>query len=63
MTCPVEIASDLSAWRAASVGDHAKHGLLLEGRGGAGNENTGSDLTGYGEEDYVVSLTETRSLL
>jgi hypothetical protein len=24
MICPVEIASDLSAWRAARVGDHAK---------------------------------------
>ena len=36
MICPVEIASDLSAWRAARVGDHAKHCGLLKGRGGAG---------------------------
>jgi hypothetical protein len=32
MICPVEIASDLSAFLAARVGDHAKHGVLLEGR-------------------------------
>ena len=32
MICPVEIARDLSALRAARVGDHAKHGVLLEGR-------------------------------
>jgi hypothetical protein len=32
MICPDELASDLSAWRAARVGDHAGHGKLLEGR-------------------------------
>jgi hypothetical protein len=26
MICPVELASDLSAWRAARVGGHARHG-------------------------------------
>src|SRR5271170_666026 len=55
MICPVEIASDLSALRAARVGDHAEHGGLLEGRDGAGDESTGSDLTGHGEEDYLVA--------
>src|SRR5664280_2864182 len=35
MICSVEIASDLSAFQAARVGDHAKHGLLLEGRDGS----------------------------
>ena len=55
MMCPVEIASDLSALRAARVGDHAEHGGLLEGRDGAGNESAGSDLTGDGEEDNLVA--------
>jgi hypothetical protein len=31
MICPVEIARDLFALRAARVGDHAKHDLLPEG--------------------------------
>ena len=30
MICPLEIASDLSALRAARVADHGKHGWLLE---------------------------------
>src|ERR1019366_4741754 len=55
MICPVEIAHDLSAFRAARVGDHAKHGFLLEGRSGAGDEGTGSDFAGPGEEDHVVA--------
>ena len=55
MICPVEIAGDLSALRAARVGDHAKHGFLLEGRDGADNESAGSDLTGDGEEAYLVA--------
>src|SRR6266704_6858962 len=38
MICPLEIASDLSALRAARVADHGKHGWLLEGRDGAGDE-------------------------
>src|SRR5882724_5625605 len=38
MICPVEIASDLSAWRAARVGDHAGHGFLHAGRDGAGEK-------------------------
>jgi hypothetical protein len=58
MICPVEIAHDLSAWRAAKVGDHAKHDLLPEGRSGAGDESAGSDFAGYGEEDYLVSSAE-----
>src|SRR5271165_2411377 len=55
MICPLEIARDLSALRAARVGDHGKHGLLLEGRDGAGDESTGSDLAGDGEEDHLVA--------
>ena len=30
MICPLEIASDLSALRAARVADHGKHGGLLK---------------------------------
>ena len=52
MICPAKIARDLSALRAARVGDHAKHGFLFEGRGGAGDESTGSDVAGDGEEDH-----------
>src|ERR1700686_1678727 len=55
MICPVEIASDMSAFRAAMVGDHAKHGFLPEGRSGAGDESTGCDVAGNGKEDYVVA--------
>ena len=54
MICPVEIASEMSAFRAARVGDHAKHDQLSEGRSGAGDESTGRDVAGDGEEDYVV---------
>ena len=45
----------MSALRAARVGDHAKHDLLPEGRSGAGDESTGSDFAGDGEEDHVVA--------
>src|SRR5208337_3576792 len=55
MICPVEIAGDLSALRAARVGDHAKHDLLPEGRSGAGDESTGSDIASHGEKDHVVA--------
>ena len=44
MICPVEIARDLSAFRAARVGEHAEHVLLHAGRDGAGDESTGSGL-------------------
>ena len=30
MICPVEIASDMSAWQAAGVGEHGRHVLLGE---------------------------------
>src|ERR1700683_3404489 len=46
MICPVEIASDMSAFRAV-VGDHAKHELLHRSRHGAGYESTGSDVAGH----------------
>src|ERR1039457_3691362 len=55
MICPVEIASDLSALQAARVGDHGRHGVLHAGRSGAGDEGTGSDFAGHGEEDHVVA--------
>ena len=32
MICPVEIASEVSAFRAARVGEHSRHVLLHEGR-------------------------------
>ena len=51
MICPVEIASKMSAFRAVRVGDHAKHGILHEGRSGASDESTGRDVAGDGEED------------
>src|SRR6266446_6060366 len=46
MICEAEIASDLSAFRAARVREHAEHVLLHEGRDGAGDESTGSDFAG-----------------
>src|SRR5260221_14600985 len=55
MICGVEIASEMSAWRAARVGDHAKHGFLPEGRDGAGHESTGCDVASDGEEDHLVA--------
>jgi hypothetical protein len=54
MLCPVELAHDLSALQAARVRDHGKHGILLEGRDGVGDESTGRDFAGDGEEDYLV---------
>ena len=54
MICPVEIASDMSAFRAV-VGDHARHELLHTSRHGAGDESTGSDVAGDGDEDHVVA--------
>src|SRR5919198_5399668 len=55
MICPVEIARDMSAWRAVRIGDHAEHGRLPEGRDGAGDESAGCDVAGDGEEDHVVA--------
>jgi len=55
MICPVEIAHEMSALRAARMREHVKHGLLPEGRDGAGNESTGRDVTGDGQEDYLVA--------
>ena len=43
-------------------GDHAGHGLLPEGRHGAGDENTGSDFAGDGEEaPNVTSFVNYRT--
>src|SRR5215831_14167939 len=55
MICPVEIADDMSALRAARMREHVKHGLLPEGRDGAGDESTGRDVAGDGQEDYLVA--------
>jgi hypothetical protein len=44
----------MSAFRAARVGDHRKHGVVREGRSGAGDEGTGSDLAGDSEEADLV---------
>ena len=52
--CPVEIASDMSVFRAV-VGDHARHDVLHAGRYGAGDESTGSDVADDGEEDQLVA--------
>src|SRR5437763_6918367 len=59
MICPLEIASDLSALRAARVADHGKHGWLLEGRDGVGDESAGSDFTGDGETDHLREGTRS----
>jgi hypothetical protein len=50
MICPVELASEMSAFEAAKVRDHAGHGLLHGSRHGAGDESTGSDIAGDGRE-------------
>src|ERR1700756_4469965 len=55
MICPVEIAGDMSALRAARMGDHAEQGSLSEGRDGAGDESTGRAVAGDGEEDHLVA--------
>ena len=45
---------DMSALRAVRVGKHDKHVGLLEG-GGTGDEGTGSDFAGLGQEDHLVA--------
>jgi hypothetical protein len=55
MICPVELASDVSALRAARVGDHVKHGFLPEGCDGAGDQSTRSNFAGHGQEDPLVA--------
>src|SRR5271167_3690731 len=55
MICPVEIAREMSALRAARVGDHAKHGFLFEGRDGAGDESARSNVASDGQEDHLVA--------
>jgi transposase len=45
----------MSAFLAARVGDHGRHGFLHEGRDGAGDEGAGSAVAGDGEENHVVS--------
>ena len=55
MICPVEIAHEMSALRAARIEEHAKHGFLPEGRDGAGDESTGRNVAGGGQDDYLVA--------
>jgi hypothetical protein len=55
MICPVVLARDMSAFQAARVGEHACHVLLFEGRSGAGDESTRSDVAGLGQKDYLVA--------
>ena len=45
----------MSALQAVRMGDHAKHGLLPEGRDGAGDESAGRNVAGDGEEDHLVA--------
>jgi len=40
----------MSAFRAVRVSDHDKHGSIPEGRGGAGNESTGSHVAGMAKK-------------
>src|SRR5215469_18337696 len=54
MICPVEIAHEMSALRAARMREHGEHGLLPEGRDGAGDESTGRDVAGDGHEDHLA---------
>ena len=51
----------MSAFPTVRVGDHAKHGLLLEGRHGAGDEDTGSDFAGDGKEDHDAQHKRERT--
>ena len=59
MTCPVEIVHEMSALARGESRGRWKDGLTLEGRGGAGNEGTGSDFAG---DSYKSSTLELRSL-
>ena len=42
------------------VGEHGHYVLLLEGRDGAGDESTGSDIADDGEEDHVVGRRQKK---
>src|SRR5215469_14101872 len=56
MICPVELASEMSAfWRGPEVELSAggRHGFLLGVRHGAGDEDTGSDFASDGEKDHL----------
>src|SRR5216684_8491227 len=55
MICPVKIAGDLSALAGGESRRRWKDGLLLEGRGGAGNEGTRSDFKSFSQEDNLVA--------
>jgi len=48
----------MSAFPAVRIGDHAKHGVLLENRHGAGDEGTGNDFAGDGEENHRWQAAE-----
>src|SRR5713101_4507183 len=55
MICPVVLAHEMSALAGGENRGRWRDGLILEGRGGAGHEGTGSDLAGDGQEDYLVA--------
>jgi Helix-turn-helix domain len=59
MICPVEI-SEVSAFRAAGVGEHGGHVLLHAGRDGADDESTGSDFAGQAAEIVGISDRQMR---
>src|SRR5215469_6913589 len=52
----------MSAFPAEPIRDHPLHGLLFEGRHGADDENSRSNVAGDGAEDYVHTGSVTRSL-
>src|ERR1019366_2170780 len=55
MICPADLASEVSAFQAARVGDHGGHVFLHAGRSGAGDESIGSDFAGASQEDQLVA--------
>jgi hypothetical protein len=61
MICPVDLAHDMSALRAARIGDHAKHGILLEGRDGAGYESL--EVSRFSQHRQIDAARPTRGRL
>lgn len=57
MICPVEIASEMSAFKVGHGRGSCRRGheKLLWGRRGTGDENPRSFIAGDGEEDHVVA--------
>jgi hypothetical protein len=55
MICPVELAHEVFAWRAAGVGQDGGHDLLYGGCHGAGHESNRSDFASDCQEDHLVA--------